>query len=193
MEVLRFDHIKDVALVKPLEFRDARGWFSPHFDQKRFEAEGIKDVWVQDNRSRSSKGVLRGLHFQMPPFAQAKLVTCVRGSIYDVVVDVRKDSLTFGKWAGFHLNEDNRVHLYVPTGFAHGFLVLSEEADVFYKVSDYYNPKAEGGLLWSDPSIGIKWEEVWIKATDSKFEPVIHERDNSWPGLDGVEWKTVQA
>ena len=150
--------IPDVLIIEPKVFGDERGFFFESFNQKAFnEATGTDDQFVQDNHSRSAKGVLRGLHYQLPPCAQGKLVRVVRGAVFDVAVDIRKGSPTFGQWVGVELSEDNHKQLWVPPGFAHGFVVLSDSADFLYKTTDYYAPEHERCLAWNDPAIGIDW------------------------------------
>ena len=150
--------IPDAVLIEPKVFGDARGFFYESFNQRAFnEATGTDYQFVQDNHSRSSKGVLRGLHYQLPPHAQGKLVRVVRGTVWDVAVDIRRSSPTFGQWVGAELSEDNQHQLWVPPGFAHGFVVLSESADFLYKTSDYYAPQHERCIVWNDPDIGIAW------------------------------------
>ncbi len=146
-----------LVLVKPKVFGDDRGFFLELYKHSEFAAAGILEHLVQDNYSRSTRGVLRGLHYQKLPKAQGKLVTCLRGAIYDVAVDIRKGSPGFGKWVGVELSETNRHLLYVPPGFAHGFQVTSETAEVMYKCTDEYAPAEDRGILWSDPGIGITW------------------------------------
>jgi dTDP-4-dehydrorhamnose 3,5-epimerase len=149
--------IPDVLIIEPKVFGDARGFFFESFNQKAFnEATDTNHQFVQDNHSRSSKGVLRGLHYQTQQ-PQGKLVRVARGAVFDVVVDIRKDSATFGQWVGMELSEDNNKQLWVPPGFAHGFLVLSESADFLYKTTDYYAPEFERCIAWNDSQIGIEW------------------------------------
>jgi len=137
---------------------DNRGFFMRTFDLNEFNKYGLNKMWVQENHSRSSKkGIIRGLHFQFPPYAETKLVRCVRGTIMDVFVDLRKDSKTFGQWDSIELSEDNKKMIFIPRGFAHGFCTLSDESEVLYKVDNYYAPQYEGGLLWNDGSIEIDW------------------------------------
>ena len=153
--------IEGVLILEPKVFGDARGFFTESFNQKVFnDAVGGEVVFVQDNHSRSTKGVLRGLHYQLPPHAQGKLVRVVQGSVYDVAVDVRRDSPTFGQWVGVELDSDTQRQLWLPPGMAHGFLVTSESADFLYKTTDYYVPEAEGCVLWSDPALAIAWPDV---------------------------------
>nr|WP_223211916.1 dTDP-4-dehydrorhamnose 3,5-epimerase [Thermococcus henrietii] len=166
--------IPDVVLIKPKVFGDERGFFMETYKKPDFESAGIKGEFVQDNHSRSRYGVLRGLHFQREPYAQAKIVRVVRGVIYDVAVDLRKNSPTFGRWVGVILSEFNKWQLYVPRGFAHGFVVLSEVADVVYKVDNVYAPDYEGGIIWNDPELSIDWPVD---------EPIISEKDRKWPTL----------
>ena len=149
--------IPDVILIKPKVFEDERGFFMETYKKSDFEKAGIKGEFVQDNHSKSKYGVLRGLHFQKGPYAQAKIVRCIRGVIYDVAVDLRKNSPTFGEYVGVLLSEFNKYQLYIPKGFAHGFVVLSDVAEVAYKVDNVYAPDYEGGLIWNDPDVGIKW------------------------------------
>lgn len=149
--------IPDVLMIEPRVFGDARGFFYESFNQRAFnDATGLALNFVQDNHSRSAKGVLRGLHYQIQQ-PQGKLVRVVRGAVFDVAVDIRKASPTFGKWVGVELSEDNQRQLWVPPGFAHGFVVLSEVADFLYKTTDYYVPEHERCIAWNDPRIGIDW------------------------------------
>lgn len=150
--------IRDVLLIEPKVFGDERGFFFESFNQKVFnELTGLDVQFVQDNHSRSAKNVLRGLHYQLPPKAQGKLVRAVVGEVFDVAVDIRKDSPTFGKWVGEVLSADNKRQLWIPPGFAHGFLVLSEAAEFLYKTTDYYAPEFECCIRWDDPDLAIKW------------------------------------
>jgi dTDP-4-dehydrorhamnose 3,5-epimerase len=153
--------IPDVLLIKPKVFGDTRGFFFESFNQKAFnEATGTSHQFVQDNHSRSTQGVLRGLHYQLAPHAQGKLVRVVQGAVFDVAVDIRKSSPTFGQWVGAELSADNHHQLWVPPGFAHGFLTLSESAEFLYKTTDYYAPHHERCIAWNDESIGIAWPAV---------------------------------
>lgn len=150
--------IPEVILFEPKVFGDARGFFMESFNQKVFDAAvGQHHAFVQDNHSRSTQGVLRGLHYQLPPHAQGKLVRVVFGAVFDVAVDVRRSSPTFGQWVGAHLTAENHHQLWVPPGFAHGFLVLSESADFLYKTTDYYAPECERSIAWNDAALGIEW------------------------------------
>jgi len=149
--------IPDVVLLQPRVFGDARGFFFESFNQKAFdEATGTRHQFVQDNHSRSSRGVLRGLHYQIQQ-PQGKLVRVVRGAVWDVAVDIRRSSPTFGQWVGAELSEDNQHQLWVPPGFAHGFVVLSDSADFLYKTTDYYAPAHERCIAWNDPQLDIRW------------------------------------
>ena len=154
-------NLPDVLIVEPVVFGDDRGFFFESYNRRRFEDAVGKSVdFVQDNQSRSVRGVLRGLHYQLSPNAQGKLVRAGRGAIFDVAVDVRRGSPTFGRWVGVELSEENRRQLWIPEGFAHGFLTLSETADVYYKASSYYSPPDEGSVAWDDPDIAIEWPSV---------------------------------
>ncbi len=172
-EVMPFEfentEIKDVILVKPKVFGDERGFFLEVYKQKDFYAAGIKENFIQDNHSKSQFGVLRGLHYQKEPNVQAKLVRCTKGKILDVAVDIRKNSPTFLKWVKRELSEENKFELFIPKGFAHGFVALSDVVEVMYKVSGDYSPKDEGGILWSDPDINIDW--------GIDFKPLLSEKD----------------
>lgn len=149
--------IPEVLIVEPKVFGDDRGFFYESFNQRQWEtATGLSPSFVQDNHSRSIRGVLRGLHYQIEQ-AQGKLVRCVLGEVFDVAVDIRKSSATFGKWVGVHLSAANKRQLWVPEGFAHGFLVLSDIAEFLYKTTDYYAPEHERCIIWNDPDIGIEW------------------------------------
>ncbi|HDD9129829.1 dTDP-4-dehydrorhamnose 3,5-epimerase, partial [Escherichia coli] len=150
--------IPDVLIFEPKVFSDERGFFFESFNQKIFEeAVGRKVEFVQDNHSKSSKGVLRGLHYQLEPYAQGKLVRCVVGEVFDVAVDIRKSSSTFGKWVGVNLSSENKRQLWIPEGFAHGFLVLSETAEFVYKTTNFYSYPHERSIIWSDSNINISW------------------------------------
>ncbi|MBT1728447.1 dTDP-4-dehydrorhamnose 3,5-epimerase [Enterobacter quasimori] len=150
--------IPDVKIFEPTVFGDERGFFYESFSQKIFnEVVGNHVEFVQDNHSKSSEGVLRGLHYQMPPYAQAKLVRCIVGEVFDVAVDVRETSPYFGKWVGVHLSATNKRQLWIPEGFAHGFLTISEKAEFIYKTTNYYNKASEAGIIWNDPDIEIHW------------------------------------
>lgn len=167
--------LQDVFLVIPKVFKDDRGFFMETYEKRTFESAGIHMNLVQSNHSKSTKDVLRGLHFQKEPFSQAKLVRCIRGEILDVAVDVRKNSKTFGKHVKFTLSEDNRNMLYIPRGFAHGFLVLSDTAEVVYDVDNFYSAVNEAGLIWNDKTVGISW---------GIQNPILSEKDKKWPKLE---------
>jgi len=153
--------LPDVLVFEPKVFGDERGFFLESFSQRAFDAAaGPGHQFVQDNHSRSARGVLRGLHFQLPPHAQGKLVRVTSGAVFDVAVDMRSSSPTFGRWAGMELSASNHRQLWIPPGFAHGFLVLSETADFLYKTTAYYAPQSEGSVRWDDPTIGIEWPDV---------------------------------
>lgn len=166
--------IPDVILVEPKLLSDNRGFFFESFKESDFLKNGITEKFVQDNFSHSTRDVIRGLHYQQKPKAQAKLITVVSGKIFDVAVDIRKNSPSYGKWISEILSKDDHKLLYVPEGFAHGFCVLSQEADIFYKVSNEYSKEHERGIIWNDPTINISWP---IK------EPIISDKDNQSPLL----------
>ncbi|MGL5335782.1 MAG: dTDP-4-dehydrorhamnose 3,5-epimerase [Enterovibrio sp.] len=168
MNVIKTE-IPDVLIFEPKVFGDERGFFFESFNHKLFEeAVGHPVTFVQDNHSKSSKGVLRGLHYQLPPYAQGKLVRCVVGEVFDVAVDIRKSSPTFGQWVGANLSGENKRQLWIPEGFAHGFVTLSETAEFLYKTTNYYAPKSEGCLAWNDSQINIAWpiKDVLLSSKD---------------------------
>ncbi len=161
--------IPEVLLIEPKVFGDARGFFLESFRQDLFDqATGGHYEFIQDNHSRSSKGVLRGLHYQLPPHAQGKLVRVTSGAVFDVAVDIRRDSATFGQWVGAELTAENHRQLWVPPGFAHGFLVLSETADFVYKTTAYYAPESDRGMRWNDADIGIDWPKLDVELSLSE-------------------------
>lgn len=165
--------LKGAYLIKPDVFQDERGFFVETYSRSKFEEMGIDAEFVQDNHSMSvKKGVLRGLHFQLPPHAQSKLVRATKGAVYDVIVDLRKDSPTFGKWEGFELSAENFLMLFVPRGFAHGFCTLQDNTEFQYKCDNLYAPGKEDGLLWNDPTLGIKWpvEDPILSEKDAKAQ-----------------------
>jgi dTDP-4-dehydrorhamnose 3,5-epimerase len=170
-----------VILVEPRVFRDERGFFLESYHRERMAAAGIGDEFVQDNHSKSVQGTLRGLHFQRT-FQQSKLCRVVQGAVFDVAVDIRPDSAHFGEWFGTVLSAENQRQIYVPRGFAHGFLVLSETAEFLYKCSDFYHPEDEGGVAWNDPQIGIAWplKEWNIQA------PILSAKDHKNPQLNAI-------
>ena len=169
----------DVTLITPKVFGDSRGFFMESYQKSTFVNNGIKDDFNQDNHSKSTKGVLRGLHYQTNPKAQAKLVRCSKGKIFDVAVDIRKNSPSFGKWVGEILSEENKNMLYIPAGFAHGFVVLSDEAELLYKATNEYSPENDRGIRWNDPDINIDW--------GIDFEPLIIEKDSKQPFLKDIK------
>lgn len=156
MEVIKTD-IEGVVIIEPRIFWDERGYFYESFSQREFEEKVCRTTFVQDNQSKSSYGVLRGLHFQKPPYCQSKLVRCIKGAVLDVAVDIRKGSPTFGKYVAVELTEDNHRQFFVPRGFAHGFAVLSQEAIFQYKCDNFYNKESEGAIAWNDPTLAIDW------------------------------------
>ena len=157
MQFFRLD-IPDVVLFEPKVFGDERGFFFESFNEKVFEqATGLEREFVQDNHSKSQQGVLRGLHYQLPPMAQGKLVRVVSGEVFDVAVDIRRSSPTFGRWVGAVLTGENKKQLWVPEGFAHGFLTLSDSAEFLYKTTEFYAPEHERSIAWNDPALGIEW------------------------------------
>lgn len=168
--------IPEVLIFEPKVFGDARGFFFESFNQKIFEdAVGRKVEFVQDNHSQSQKGVLRGLHYQLEPFAQGKLVRCVEGAVFDVAVDIRRNSATFGKWVGAVLSAENKHQLWIPEGFAHGFLTLSDTAQFLYKATNFYAPQSERSIIWNDSDIAIEWpavESIVLSAKDELGLPL---------------------
>ena len=170
--------IDGVCIIEPTVFGDNRGYFMETYSKADFEEIGLNYNFIQDNQSKSKKGVLRGLHFQKEN-TQAKLVRCIKGEVFDVAVDLRPGSKTYGKWEGVVLTEENKKMFMIPKGFAHGFLVLSEEAEFAYKCDDIYNHEAEGGLKWNDPDVGIDWPMGNLKVEDL----ITSEKDGKWPSL----------
>ena len=168
--------IEGLYVIEPTVFKDERGYFVETYNQNDMKEAGLDMVFVQDNQSMSTRGVLRGLHFQKQ-FPQGKLVRVVRGKVFDVAVDLRSDSKTYGKWFGVELSAENMKQFYIPEGFAHGFLVLSDEAEFCYKCTDFYHPGAEGGLAWNDPEIGVEWP------LEEGVDLIISEKDQKWKGL----------
>ena len=168
--------IEGLYVIEPTVFKDERGYFVETYNQNDMKEAGLDMVFVQDNQSMSTRGVLRGLHFQKQ-FPQGKLVRVVRGKVFDVAVDLRSDSKTYGKWFGVELSAENMKQFYIPEGFAHGFLVLSDEAELCYKCTDFYHPGDEGGLAWNDPEIGVEWP------LEEGVDLIISEKDQKWKGL----------
>ena len=162
--------IDGLIIIEPKVFRDSRGLFYEVYSESKYKEQGVPGPFVQDNHSISEKGVLRGLHYQVNP-GQGKLVRVVRGEIFDVAVDIRKSSPTYGNWWGLSLSETNNLQLYIPVGFAHGFCVLSDSAEVLYKCSDYYSPQNERGIIWNDPDLAIDWpiENPLLSEKDIKY------------------------
>ena len=156
MEVIKTE-IDGVVIIEPRIFKDDRGYFYESFSQREFEEKVCRTTFVQDNQSKSSYGVLRGLHFQKPPYCQSKLVRCIKGAVLDVAVDIRKGSPTFGKYVAVELSEENHRQFFVPRGFAHGFAVLTPEAVFQYKCDNFYNKESEGSVAWNDPQLAIDW------------------------------------
>lgn len=181
MEVLK-TAIEGLLIIDPTVFGDSRGYFFESYNKQRFnEATGLDIDFVQDNQSKSCYGVLRGLHFQKPPYAQSKLVRCVRGRVLDVAVDIRKSSPTFGKYIAVELTEDNHRQLFIPHGFAHGFVVLSDEAIFQYKCDNFYHKESEGAIAWNDPEINIDW-------TIPFDDVMLSDKDKVNPLLKDAEW-----
>lgn len=186
-----------VVLVRPKRIGDDRGWFSETYNETVFARFGIRDRFVQDNHSLSVPvGTLRGLHFQTPPFEQAKLVRCIRGRIFDVAVDVRHGSPTYGRWVGAELSSENGHQLYVPVGFAHGFVTLEPATEVTYKVSNIYSPTNDGGILWSDPQIGLEWPlpqgVAPILSPKDERQPLLNDFDSPFT-YDGIPLELVEV
>jgi dTDP-4-dehydrorhamnose 3,5-epimerase len=179
MEFVSTD-IPDVLLIKSKLFADARGYFMETFRQDLFADSGINEPFVQDNMSSSVKGTLRGLHYQLAPHAQGKLVRVIRGAVYDVAADIRRGSPTFGKWVGVELSESNKLSMYIPAGFAHGFYVLSDTAEFIYKCTSLYMPQAERGIVWNDPDLNIYWP------IDPRFL-ILSDKDRLNPMLKNAE------
>lgn len=170
--------IDGLVLIEPDVFGDDRGFFMETYRKSLFFENGINVEFSQDNQSYSKKGVLRGLHFQKEPYGQDKLVRCIKGEVYDVAVDLRKDSPTFGRWYGLNLSAENKKQFFIPRGFAHGFVVLSEDAEVCYKVSGEYAPAANCGVIWNDAEIGVEWGEI---------NPILSEQDKKWLTLQELK------
>ena len=181
MEIIK-TNIEGVVIIEPRIFKDDRGYFFVSFSQREFEEKVCKTTFVQDNESKSSYGVLRGLHFQKPPFAQSKLVRVIKGAVLDVAVDIRKGSLTFGQYVSVELTGENHRQFFIPRGFAHGFSVLSEEVIFQYKCDNFYSPQSEGAIAWNDPDLNIDWripaEKVVLSEKDSK-----HPRLKDWQNV----------
>jgi dTDP-4-dehydrorhamnose 3,5-epimerase len=175
--------IENLIIIEPTAFGDHRGWFMETYSQAKFSENEIDLTFVQDNQSFSaSKGTLRGLHYQLNPKAQTKLVRCTQGSIYDVAVDIRKESSTYGQWFGIELSAENKKQLLIPKGFAHGFMTLTENVEVQYKVDELYAPECDRGIIWNDPAIGIKWPMEITPVLSAKDEkaPFLKDADNNF-------------
>lgn len=172
-------HIEGLKVITPQVFGDARGYFMETYNYEDYKAAGIEEVFVQDNQSASVKGVLRGLHFQKK-FPQDKLVRVLNGEVFDVAVDLRADSPTFGQWYAVILSAENKKQFFIPKNFAHGFVVLSDYVEFAYKCTDFYHPEDEGGLLWNDPEIGIQWP------IPKDMELILSDKDKKWPGLTSL-------
>lgn len=168
--------IPGVYIIESSLFGDNRGYFMETYNYNEFKEAGLDMVFVQDNQSKSKKGVLRGLHFQKEHM-QGKLIRVIKGEVFDVAVDLRKNSETYGKWVGDIISEENKKQIYVPTGFAHGFLVLSEEAEFCYKCTDFYHPESEGGIMWNDPDINVEWPTEGIENI------ILSDKDKKHPRL----------
>jgi len=168
-----------LIVLKPTVFKDSRGYFMESYNQKNINKLLGNVNFVQDNESESSRGVLRGLHFQKPPYTQAKLVRCLKGSVLDVALDLRKDSKTYGIFETISLTEENKKQLFIPKGFAHGFIVLSKSAILSYKVDNYYNPESESGIIWNDPDLNIDWKI-------NKNEIIVSEKDKNLPTFNEI-------
>ena len=175
--------IQGLKVIEPTVFGDSRGYFVETYNYNDFAAAGIDCQFVQDNQSASKKGVLRGLHFQIN-YPQDKLVRVINGEVYDVAVDLREGSKTFGKWFGVVLSAENKKQFFIPKGFAHGFIVLSEFAEFCYKVTDFYHPNDEGGLLWKDPAIGVEWP---MPEGMTEADLILSEKDTKWSGLEAYK------
>ena len=167
--------IQDLVIIEPTVFEDSRGFFLESYNYNDFKEIGIDNIFVQDNHSKSSKGVLRGLHFQKGEFAQAKLVRVLKGAVLDIAVDLRKDSQTFGKYVAIELSEENKRMFFIPRGFAHGFLALTDEVESYYKCDNFYAPQAEDGLIWNDADLKIEWN--FKKYNINEKELIISEKD----------------
>lgn len=182
LEVLPLAPFKDVLLIKPKVHQDARGFFVESFNARSFQqATGLAPNFVQDNHSRSAKGVLRGIHYQLMPHAQGKLVRVVNGAVFDVAVDLRKSSPTFGQWAGCELRDTGGEMLWIPPGFGHAFLVLKDNTDFLYKTTDFYAPECEAAVAWDDPAIGIQWPSEFSRAMLQ-----LSEKDQRAPRLESA-------
>lgn len=174
MEIIK-TKIPDLLIIKPTVFSDARGYFFESYNKEFFISMGIDQNFVQDNESKSNTGVLRGLHFQRPPFAQGKLVRVIKGAVLDVAVDLRKESKSYGQWESIELSEENKTMYWIPPGFAHGFITLEDNTIFSYKCTNVYHKEAEGSILWNDPDLNIDW--------GSPIQPILSEKDKTGPLL----------
>ena len=179
MKITKTD-FSGLLIIEPKVFADSRGYFFESYNEKVLADAGIDTMFVQDNQSFSKYGTIRGLHFQKNPYAQTKLIRVIEGAIYDVVVDLRKNSATFGKWFGLELSAENKKQLYIPQGFAHGFSVLSEQAIILYKCDNLYHPQSEGGILYNDPTLNIDWKVDADKA-------IVSDKDKVLPRFNKIE------
>lgn len=182
--IITTNHISGLVVIEPKVFEDARGYFYESYNENTFKSVGINNHFVQDNQSKSNKGVLRGLHYQLEPFAQAKLVRVISGSVYDVAVDIRKGSPTFGQWFGEVLSAENKKQMFIPRGFAHGFLVLEDNTEFFYKCDNFYSKEHDRGIKFDDPAIGINWD---FPTTDL----ILSDKDKNAPLLNVAEYNFV--
>ena len=176
MEIIKTD-LPGPLIIKPQIFKDARGFFYESYQKEKFQKNGILEEFIQDNHSSSTQGTLRGLHYQLKR-PQAKLCRVIKGSVFDVAVDIRKDSPSFGKWTSVILSEENQIEFYIPSGFAHGFCVLSERAEFLYKCSDYYCPEDSYGIIWNDPELKIDWPLA---------NPLLSEKDAACPSIHTID------
>ena len=172
MEIIE-TKIPDLVIIKPAVFKDDRGYFFESYNKEKFLSKGIDQNFVQDNESKSMKGVLRGLHFQKRPYSQGKLVRVMKGAVLDVAVDIRKNSPTYGQWESIVLTDDNKFMYWIPPGFAHGFVTLEDNTVFFYKCTNVYNKESEGSLLWNDPTLNINWGDI--------TDPILSEKDREAP------------
>ncbi|MFO0763930.1 MAG: dTDP-4-dehydrorhamnose 3,5-epimerase [Candidatus Gracilibacteria bacterium] len=180
---IEYTNIPGLVLIHPQVFSDERGFFLESYSQREYTKHGLNAHFIQDNHSKSEKGVLRGMHFQkINP--QAKLVRVIRGSVYDVVIDLRSDSPTYGKWEGFFLSGENKTQLFVPRGFAHGFLTLEDDTEFLYKCDNYYDPNDEGGIAWNDSQLAIDWEK-YLDAYNIK-EVIVSKKDSILPNFKAI-------
>ncbi|EDK88904.1 dTDP-4-dehydrorhamnose 3,5-epimerase [Fusobacterium polymorphum ATCC 10953] len=181
--------IENLFIIEPQIFEDSRGCFFESYNYNTFKKIGIDNIFVQDNHSKSLKGVLRGLHFQKEDYSQAKLISVLKGGILDIVVDLRKNSKTFGKYFAMEINENNKKMLFIPKGFAHGFLTLEDGTEIFYKCDNFYNPQSEGGIIWNDRDLNIDWN--FKKYNIDKNELIISEKDKK--NISFKEYKKINS